>query len=57
MKFAVADDLHCEPQGQSYSSREEAIAELERRARIPWNEEPNRATAGIAKGNTDFNMS
>jgi len=43
MKFAIIDDAHCEPQGQPYPRREEAIAELERRATIPWNEEPNRA--------------
>jgi len=43
MKFAIVDDAHCEVQGQPYPTREEAIAELERRATIPWNEEPNRA--------------
>ena len=43
MKFAIVDDAHCEPQGQPYARREDAIAELERRAAIPWNEEPNHA--------------
>jgi hypothetical protein len=43
MNFLIVDDAHCEPQGQRYTSREEAIAELERRAAIPWNDEPNRA--------------
>jgi hypothetical protein len=43
MKFAIIDDAHCEAQGEPYSQREEAVAELKRRATIPWNEEPNRA--------------
>ena len=36
----ITDDIHCEPRGP-YASFEEAIAELRRRASIPWDEEPN----------------
>lgn len=43
LKFVILDDSHSEPWGQAYPSREEALAELERRATIPWNVEPNRA--------------
>ena len=54
MKFVIVDDVHCEVQGQSYLTLQEvqgqsyltlqeAMTELERRAAIPWEEEPNRA--------------
>src|SRR5215470_6384905 len=43
MKFSIVDDVHCETQGRPYPTREDALAELERRATIPWNEAPNRA--------------
>lgn len=43
MKFAIVDDAHCEVQGPPYPTREAAMAELQRRASIPWNEAPNRA--------------
>jgi hypothetical protein len=40
--FVIEDEAHAEPQGR-FQTREQAIAELQRRATIPWNEEPNRA--------------
>jgi len=41
--FVIDDEAHCEIQEGVFRTRAEAIAELERRALIPWNEEPNRA--------------
>jgi hypothetical protein len=38
--FVVEDERHAEIQGE-FGSRGEAIAELRRRSRIPWNEHPN----------------
>ena len=38
----IEDEAHAEPQG-NFQSRGEAIAELRRRAAIPWNEAPNLA--------------
>ncbi len=40
--FVIEDELHAEHQGR-FISFEEAIAELKRRAEIPWNQDPNRA--------------
>jgi hypothetical protein len=40
--FVIEDERHAELQG-NFSSRSEAIAELERRANIAWNEHPNLA--------------
>jgi len=40
--FVIEDELHAERHGK-FSSFPQAIAELRRRAAIPWNEEPNRA--------------
>src|SRR5262245_19647434 len=40
--FVIEDERHAEPQGR-FASFEQAIAELRRRAKIPWDEEPNRA--------------
>jgi hypothetical protein len=40
--FVIEDELHAEPQGE-YPDREAALAELQRRARIPWDQEPNLA--------------
>ncbi|MBR0705108.1 hypothetical protein [Bradyrhizobium liaoningense] len=40
--FVIEDELHAEWQGEFWS-RQEAIAELQRRALIPWNEKPNAA--------------
>ncbi len=39
-KIIVEDEQHAELQGE-FSSIEAAIAELNRRVHIPWNEEPN----------------
>jgi hypothetical protein len=39
--FVIEDEAHAEPQGE-YASRAEAVAELERRASLPWDEEPNK---------------
>ena len=41
--FVIDDETHCELQEGKFHTREEALSELERRALIPWNEEPNRA--------------
>lgn len=40
--FVIEDELHAEWQGE-FQTRQHAIAELRRRALIPWNEEPNAA--------------
>jgi hypothetical protein len=40
--FVIQDEAHAEPQGR-FQTRQEAVAELRRRAAIPWDEEPNRA--------------
>jgi hypothetical protein len=39
--FKIEDERHAEPQEGEYSSFEEAMAELRRRAAIPWDKEPN----------------
>jgi hypothetical protein len=41
--FLIDDETHCEYQEGKFRTRAEAIAELERRASIPWCERPNRA--------------
>ena len=41
--FVIDDEAHCELQEGKFRTRAEALSELERRAKIPWNEEPNRA--------------
>lgn len=41
--FVIEDEAHAEPQEGQFRTREQAIAELERRAAIPWNDAPNRA--------------
>jgi hypothetical protein len=38
--FAIEDESHAEPQGE-FSSFEEALAELRRRAAMPWDQPPN----------------
>ena len=38
--FVIEDELHSETQGE-FSDREAALAELERRAEIPWDQAPN----------------
>ena len=40
--FAIEDELHSERVGE-YPTLEEAVRELKRLARIPWDAEPNRA--------------
>jgi hypothetical protein len=40
--FIVEDELHAEPQGE-FTDMDGAIAELRRRAQIPWDRDPNRA--------------
>jgi hypothetical protein len=40
--IALEDNIHCETQG-TYQTFEEAIAELKRRALIPWDTPPNQA--------------
>jgi hypothetical protein len=42
MKTIIEDERHAEWQGE-FPSFHHAIAELKRRAKIPWNLEPNRA--------------
>jgi len=41
--FGIDDEADSEPQEGKFYTREQATSELERRALIPWNEEPNRA--------------
>jgi hypothetical protein len=41
--FAICDELHAAVQG-TYATEAEALAELKRRSRVPWNEEPNGIT-------------
>ncbi|MEG3155308.1 hypothetical protein [Sphingomonas sp. RB1R13] len=40
--FAIEDELHGEP-GAEFATRDEAMAELQRLATLPWDEPPNRA--------------
>jgi hypothetical protein len=42
MIFIIEDERHAEPQGE-FSSIQNAIAELTRRAKISWDQVPNRA--------------
>ena len=39
--FLIEDELHAEQQDGEFATLEAAIAELRRRAAIPWNEPPN----------------
>jgi hypothetical protein len=41
-RFVIEDEFHAEWQGE-FPSEREALAELQRRAEIPWDQEPNRA--------------
>lgn len=41
MEFWIDDDAHCETRQGSYATYEDAHAELERLALVPWGEEPN----------------
>lgn len=38
--FVIEDERHAGPQGQ-FSTLREAMAELKRRADLPWNQKPN----------------
>jgi hypothetical protein len=38
--FAIEDERHAEPQGE-FASLEDALAELRRRAQVPWDQLPN----------------
>ena len=38
----IEDNIHCEVQG-TFASFDEALAELQRRAKLPWNAPPNAA--------------
>jgi hypothetical protein len=41
--FVIEDELHAEPQAGEFRSLADAVAELKRRALVPWDQEPNRA--------------
>jgi hypothetical protein len=41
-KFVIEDESHDEPQGE-FATAGDALAELRRRAEIPWDHDPNRA--------------
>jgi len=40
--FIIEDEIHAETQEGEYATFEEAAAELQRRASLPWVEPPNR---------------
>ena len=40
--FVIEDELHAEHHGE-FATFDDALVELRRRARIPWDREPNRA--------------
>ena len=39
--FIIEDELHAEHQDGTFGSFEEALAELKRRANLPWDQAPN----------------
>jgi hypothetical protein len=39
----IVDDVHCENQEGKFDRFEDAVAELKRRATIPWDQAPNQA--------------
>jgi hypothetical protein len=41
--FVIEDELHAEPQAGEFRSLADAVADLKRRALVPWDQEPNRA--------------
>jgi len=41
--WIIEDEAHAELQDCRFQTREDAIAELARRANVAWDEEPNRA--------------
>jgi hypothetical protein len=40
--FIIEDEIHAETQEGEYATFEEAVAELQRRASLPWDVPPNR---------------
>ena len=40
--FVIEDEIHAEPQGE-FPDKNAALAELKRRAALPWDQEPNAA--------------
>jgi hypothetical protein len=42
MMFMIEDETHCESAGR-FGTFEDALAELRKRADVPWDMEPNRA--------------
>ena len=43
LMFFIEDEAHAEPQEGRFRTKQQAFAELTRRAAIPWNEPPNLA--------------
>lgn len=41
-RFVIEDDFHAEQSGE-FATEHEALAELRRRAELPWDKEPNQA--------------
>lgn len=41
--FVIEDEWHAEPQSGEFDSFEDAMKELQRLSKIPWNQEPNLA--------------
>ena len=41
--FIIEDEFHAEWQDGEFATLHDAISELKRRAKIPWDEEPNKA--------------
>jgi hypothetical protein len=41
--FYIEDNLHAEYHGDTYPTFEAALAEVQKLAQIPWDEDPNRA--------------
>jgi hypothetical protein len=39
--IVIQDECHCETQKGEYLAFEDAVAELRRRASLPWDQEPN----------------
>lgn len=41
--FVIEDELHAELQDGDFATLQDAISELKRRAKIPWDQVPNQA--------------
>lgn len=39
--FKIEDERHAEPQVGEFATFEDAVAELRRRAQLPWDQQPN----------------